>query len=71
MQTPQNREKGERFGSLLETYRQRYDAGEDYGVTLTDMLVDARHWCDTIGIDFEFWSERTELHYMAEAAGEE
>lgn len=67
--------------SALQTY---YDEtrgsgyGETYGdegsglmeETLTDLLADLHHLADRAGLDWEDITERAELHYSAEIAGE-
>lgn len=71
MQTPEVLKKVGRFADLVDIYRERYDVGEDDETTLTDLMADLMHWCDSRGLEFALVENRAEIHYAAEVRGEE
>jgi hypothetical protein len=63
---PTNQQRAERCEAVLCNY------GTDNVITvcLTDLLADARHWCDKNGESFADHDRMAHDHYLAEIADE-
>lgn len=61
-----NAERAERFEQLLRV-DETDDAVED---RLTDLLTDARHWCDLNGLSYAEHDRVALRHYLTEVAEE-
>jgi len=44
--------------------------GEDIEISITDLLADLRHLCDSARVDFERAIDRSGRHHLAELRGE-
>lgn len=54
----------------LKAYAARTGVGgEDFSVSLSDMLGDLRHLCDALGLDFDEQLRRGTWHYTEELHG--
>lgn len=51
-----------RFGRRLDTY----DTGDTPRERLTDLLADARHWCDQRNLSYGDVDRLAHQHYLAE-----
>jgi hypothetical protein len=58
---PTNRHRADRIDRFLSHY-----ADADASAALTDLLADARHWCDRNGEDFAELDRIAYQHYIAE-----
>lgn len=70
MQTPDNLDRSGRVATLVDIYREQHDKGEDNDFTLSDILTDTLHWCETYGVDFEEALGRAQRDYDAEVRGD-
>ena len=61
-----NASRVERFQACLETYNDEHDTRAN----LTDLLADARHWCDANGQSFADIDRLAYQHYACERASE-
>lgn len=59
---PANKERAQRFQALLR----RYNTDDTDTACLTDLLADARHWCDHRGESFWEHDDLAYQHYLAE-----
>jgi hypothetical protein len=62
---PTNKDRAKRFQALLR----QYDTDDTDAGRLTDLLADARHWCDQRGQSYWDHDERAHQHYLAEIGG--
>jgi len=60
-----NDTRAERFDRILAAY----DTGDTPAERLTDLLADARHWCDHNGLCFGDVDRIAHGHYLAELEG--
>ena len=63
---PRNQDRAERFAGLLALY----DSDDTNSCRLTDLLTDARHWCDRQNQCYGTRDRVAYDHYLAEFAGE-
>lgn len=59
---PTNHQRADRFEAMLQTY----DTDDTDSGCLTDVLADARHWCDREGLSYREHDERAHTHYLEE-----
>jgi hypothetical protein len=66
MTVPSNNERVARFARVLK----RYGTDNTGAGCLTDLLADARHWCDRHGEDYAALDRRAYDHYLTEVYDE-
>ena len=65
---PDNRQRAYWGEMAVQAFRAACEGDRD--TALGDLLANLRHWADANGQDFEYAIANSEMHYLAEVAGE-